>query len=193
MPKPPHPADIADCAKVETVIYFNVHLRTGPTEKVNREAPTLRGAIKIADEIVAGSNKPAMIYAITPERFTVLVPKDMIEAARNESTIESDTARPAAKAQEADPAVPAVPRPKGKRAATVEAAQRGELPAAPDSSAETHKRFRAKLARLVDMAEAGDIAGLKDEPINPVSSSPKAMLRYRELCLGALLAWSPSQ
>ncbi|MCR6673244.1 hypothetical protein [Devosia ginsengisoli] len=76
----------------------------------------------------------------------------------------------------------------GKRAATLEAAQRGELPAAPDFTAETHKRFRPKLAAVVAMAEAGDLAGLKAIEINPISSSPKAIAKYRDLAVIALEA-----
>lgn len=76
----------------------------------------------------------------------------------------------------------------GKRAAALEAAQRGELPAAPDFSAETHKRFRPKLAQVVAMAEAGDLAGLEAFQINPVSSSPKAIAKYRDLAVIALKA-----
>ncbi len=52
----------------------------------------------------------------------------------------------------------------------------------------THARFRAKLAHIVALAEAGDIAGLQAFEINPVSSSPKAMARYRDLCVIAITA-----
>lgn len=79
-------------------------------------------------------------------------------------------------------------RPNGKRAAIEEAARRGELPEPPDFSAETHKRFRNKLASLVDLAKSGDLDGLKAMVINPVSSSPKALARYRDLCVIALEA-----
>ena len=51
-----------------------------------------------------------------------------------------------------------------------------------------HARFRAKLAQIVAFAEAGDIAALKSFDINPVSSSPKAMARYRDLCVIAIAA-----
>jgi hypothetical protein len=37
----------------------------------------------------------------------------------------------------------------------------------------THARFRTKLAQIVALAEAGDIAALQAFEINPVSSSPK--------------------
>jgi hypothetical protein len=85
---------------------------------------------------------------------------------------------------------PKAAKPAGKRAEIIAAAQRGELPAAPDFSAETHKRFRPKLARLVEMAEKGDVEGLKAEAINPVSSSPKAMAKYRDLAVMAIEARS---
>lgn len=76
----------------------------------------------------------------------------------------------------------------GKRKAIIEQAQAGALPAAPDFSKPTHARFRAKLAKLVALAEAGDVEGLKAIDINPVSTSPKAMARYRDLALIAIEA-----
>ena len=79
------------------------------------------------------------------------------------------------------------PRP-GKRKAIIEQAQAGALPAAPDFSKPTHARFRAKLAKLVALAEAGDVEGLKAIEINPVSTSPKAMARYRDLAIIAIEA-----
>jgi len=79
----------------------------------------------------------------------------------------------------------------GKRASKIEAAQRGDLPPAPDFSAETHKRFRAKLAQVVAAAEAGDLAALRAFEINPTSSSPKAIAKYRDLAVIALEARTP--
>ncbi len=76
----------------------------------------------------------------------------------------------------------------GKRQAVVDLAQSGTLPTAPDFSKPTHARFRAKLAQIVAFAEAGDIAALQAFEINPVSSSPKAMARYRDLCVIAITA-----
>lgn len=70
------------------------------------------------------------------------------------------------------------------------AAAEGKLPTPPDFSAETHKRFRPKLAELVALAKAGDVAGLKRYEINPISTSPKAMDRYRNLAVIALEARS---
>ena len=78
--------------------------------------------------------------------------------------------------------------PIGKRQAIRDLAQTGALPSAPDFSKPTHARFRAKLAQIVVLAEAGDIAALQTFEINPVSSSPKAMARYRDLCVIAIAA-----
>ena len=82
------------------------------------------------------------------------------------------------------PITPAI----GKRQAILNQAQTGALPPAPDFSKPTHARFRAKLAQVVALAEAGDIASLQAFEINPVSSSPKAMARYRDLCVMAITA-----
>jgi hypothetical protein len=79
-------------------------------------------------------------------------------------------------------------RPFGKRAAIEVAAREGTLPEPPDFSAETHKRFRNKLASVVELAKAGDLKGLRSFEINPVSSSPKAIKRYRDLCIVAIEA-----
>jgi len=67
-------------------------------------------------------------------------------------------------------------------------ANEGKLPEPPDFSAETHKRFRNKLTSVVELAKAGDLKGLLALEINPVSSSPKAIARYRDLCVIALEA-----
>jgi hypothetical protein len=83
---------------------------------------------------------------------------------------------------------PATAKELGKRAAILAAAQAGALPTPPDFSAATHARFRGKLAELTKLAEAGDIEGLKAYAIKPVSSSPKALDRYRNLCVLALEA-----
>jgi hypothetical protein len=76
----------------------------------------------------------------------------------------------------------------GKRKAIIEQAQSGALPASPDFSKPTHARFRSKLAKLVALAEAGDVEGLKAIEINPVSTSPKTMARYRDLAIIAIKA-----
>lgn len=79
-------------------------------------------------------------------------------------------------------------KPTGKRAEILAAAKAGTIPAAPDFSAETHARFRKKLGEIVALVEAGEIEALKAFPINPISSSPKAMDKYRNLAVIALEA-----
>lgn len=73
-----------------------------------------------------------------------------------------------------------------KRQAAVDAAQRGEMPLPPDFTAATHKSYRSRLAQLIALAAARDVAGLRDFPINPTSTSPKAMNRYRWLAIAAI-------
>lgn len=79
-------------------------------------------------------------------------------------------------------------KPTGKRAEILAAAQAGTIPDAPDFSAETHSRYRKKLGEIVALVEAGNIEALKAFPINPISSSPKAMDKYRNLAVIALEA-----
>lgn len=92
----------------------------------------------------------------------------------------------ARKKEAKQPAGSTATRPMGKRAAIEAAAREGKLPEPPDFSAETHKRFRNKLASVIALAEAGDLKGLRAFEINPISSSPKAIARYRDLCVIAL-------
>ncbi len=85
------------------------------------------------------------------------------------------------KAEKADKAL-------GKRAQIVADAEAGIVPPKPDFSAATHARFRKKLDEVAALVEKGDIKALKAYPINPVSSSPKAMDKYRHLAVIALEA-----
>ena len=93
---------------------------------------------------------------------------------------------------EADPEATAPPSARRRRRdADLDArARQGELPAAPDFSAPTHARFRAKLAALVELAGKADATGysLRAVMINPVSSTPKALARYRDLAVKAIEA-----
>ncbi|WP_439579341.1 hypothetical protein [Elioraea sp.] len=72
--------------------------------------------------------------------------------------------------------------------AAEEAASRGELPPAPDFSAPTHAPYRKKLEKLLALAQAGDAAGLRAVAINPTSTSPKTLIRWRDLALRAIEA-----
>jgi hypothetical protein len=72
--------------------------------------------------------------------------------------------------------------------AAEEAASRGELPPAPDFSAPTHAPYRKKLQRLIELAQAGDAAGLRAVALNPTSTSPKTLIRWRDLAVRAIEA-----
>ena len=79
--------------------------------------------------------------------------------------------------------------PRRRRDADIEAmARQGELPPPPDFSAPTHARFRAKLAALLELAAKADAIGLRAMPINPVSSSPRALDRHRDHAVLAIEA-----
>ncbi|RVQ23040.1 hypothetical protein [Sinorhizobium meliloti] len=85
-------------------------------------------------------------------------------------------------------AAPAAEKVLGKRAQIAADAEAGIIPAKPDFSAPTHARFRKKLDEIAALVEKGDVKALKTYPINPVSSSPKAMDKYRNLAVIALEA-----
>ena len=73
-------------------------------------------------------------------------------------------------------------------AEALEAAERGKMPCPPDFTADTHAPFRKKLQALIDLAKAKDIRGLRAFAINPTSTSPKALIRFRDLAIIALKA-----
>lgn len=175
-----HPADLSDLEKIAEAVGFSIHLRTGPGDKITKRAKTLAAAIKAADKLgKTPSGKMPMIYAITADKQSIHVPAAMIAQARNEgATVPRSGPRNAVSA----------PKAGGRAVSILEAARRGELPAVPDFSAETHKRFRGKLAQLIALVEAGDAAGLQAIEIKPYSSSPKAMARYRDLAVVAIEA-----
>ena len=108
-------------------------------------------------------------------------PKTAAEAprARRAPQARANAERPASKAAKAS----------GKRAALIASAQAGKLPAPPDFAAETHKRFRPKLAEVVALAKGGDAKALAAwEHKGFMGSSMKAVMRYRDLALIALEA-----
>jgi hypothetical protein len=124
--------------------------------------------------------------------FTSILTADTFEQAEARLTLVLDYGNPES-AGEPIPTVDETPKAAaapiiGKRQAILDQAQTGTLPPVPDFSKPTHARFRVKLAQIVALAEAGDIAGLQAVEINPVSSSPKAMARYRDLCVISITA-----
>jgi len=77
----------------------------------------------------------------------------------------------------------------GARAAIIEAAEAGVIPAPPNFEAATHARFRGKLAEVVAMVERSDVEALASyEYRGFLSSSPKAIVRFKDLALTALRA-----
>lgn len=136
-----------------------------------------------AKATVGGAKAPAKIEAVhsgAADHFELnAAGKKAVRAAAKASPKPAK----AAKAPTAAPKAAA-----GKRAETLAAAERGELPAPPDFSAATHARFRGKLAEIVALVEAGDVKALKAFAINPISSSPKALDKFRNLAVTALEA-----
>lgn len=102
---------------------------------------------------------------------------------------EPAAAAPIVEAHETNSELAAAPSARRRRDADIEVkARQGELPPPPDFSAPTHARFRAKLAALVELVGKADATGLRAVSINPVSSSPKALARYRDLAVLAIEA-----
>lgn len=64
----------------------------------------------------------------------------------------------------------------------------GKVPPKLDFSAPTHARFRDALDEVVKAAKAKNAKALAAIQINPISSSPKALDRYRNLCVKAVKA-----
>jgi len=191
MPAKQHPADLADIEKIATATHFTVHLRSGPHDKITKRAKTLAAAIRAADAMgKTASGKRPLIYAVTRDEMTVHVPAAMIAQARQEAATGGRKGKAASEGDKATKRATgaASGRPMGRRAEIAENAAQGILPPPPDFSAETHKRFRGKLAEIVKLVEAGDVAALKAIEIKTYSSSPKAMARYRDLAVQAIEA-----
>jgi hypothetical protein len=141
-----------------------------------------------------------------PKAIKAILTAPGFETAEGRLVAEIDACEPEAPAELASPSVTPEPAvepaavveksaepalapsaPRRRRDADIETkARQGELPPPPDFSAPTHARFRAKLAALVELARKADATGLREMPINPVSSSPKALARYRDLAVLAI-------
>ena len=160
------------------------------------------GEDRAADALIAILAQPdlaaanAMLAAAIAE---VDADQDHAAAEEGDDTSLVFTARPYIAPAEAPAAAAKKPRktaaakePKAAtpgKAATIEAAAKaGILPDAPDFSAPTHKAFLKKHAALVAAAEASDLAALQAFEIKPSSSSPKALIRYRDRAIIALQA-----
>jgi hypothetical protein len=196
----PHPADVANANIVASAVRFDIALFLGVGQYATDTATTLEEARAKADRLVAmhPNGRRPLIYGVTADGRSGLVTtatlsntEDLMKTKAKKKPTAKRATKPAAtkKAPKAAAKQEAVStRPLGKRAAIETAAREGKLPEPPDFSAETHKRFRNKLASVVELAKAGDLKGLRAFEINPVSSSPKAIGRYRDLCVIALEA-----
>jgi hypothetical protein len=194
----PHPADVANANIVAQAVRFDIALFLGVGRYATDAAATLEDALAKADRLVAlhpNSRRP-LIYGVTADGRSGLVTNAMLSSKEDpmKSKTKSTTKRASKPAKAKKTQKPAAKqeavstRPLGKRALIEAAAREGKLPEPPDFSADTHKRFRNKLASVVELAKAGDLKGLRAFEINPVSSSPKAIARYRDLCIVALEA-----
>jgi hypothetical protein len=130
------------------------------------------------DEIEIVKAKDGFTWRVKRQRESAADPRDAKLAADPSREPPTDDAKHSATPK----------RPLGRRATIEAAAREGNLPETPDFSAPTHARFRNKLASVVELAKAGNLKGLQAFQINPVSSSPKAIARYRDLCIVALEA-----
>lgn len=63
----------------------------------------------------------------------------------------------------------------------------------PDVSAATHEQFRTKFDELVALVVERNIGTLKSYKISPISSSPKALNKYRNLAVIALTGSAPAE
>jgi hypothetical protein len=80
------------------------------------------------------------------------------------------------------------PRMNAKAQAAADDAAKGILPEPPDFSKPTHRSYRKKLAALVALRDAGDIAGLEAFEVQPVSTSRTALYRFKQNSITALKA-----
>lgn len=94
-------------------------------------------------------------------------------------------ANPAPAVEPAKPVAATKAKSKAKRGRAPKVGADG-MPVPPDFSAKTHERYRPKLAAVVALVKARDIKGLKAFNINPNSTSPKAIMRYRDAAIAAL-------
>jgi hypothetical protein len=195
----PHPADVANANIVAAAVRFELALFLGVGRYATDTAETIEEALAKTDRLVAThpNGRRPLIYGVTADGRSGLVTNTMLSnkedpmksKAKKSTTKRAGKPATAKKAQKpAAKQEAASTQPLGKRAAIEAAAREGKLPEPPDFSADTHKRFRNKLGSVVELAKAGDLKGLRAFEINPVSSSPKAIARYRDLCVIALEA-----
>lgn len=143
-------------------------------ESLTKKFPSYTVADPVAAD-AAGEWYPALM---APKSLIAAgVPAEVsLVAYINGADLGSDGTKP----EPIEPAAKAVAKPKATRKSD------NATLTPPDFSAKTHTRFRPKLAAVVSMVEARDIDGLRKFHINPSSTSPRAIMRYRDRALVAL-------
>ncbi len=187
--KSKHPADAFNAEILANAVSYNVHLRISPTRKVTEAAATIAEALDIRDKVRAEYSKLAqrrdpMIYAVDAAGRSTLIPKDQLPATGEAADEAFDIEQ--ASAEEPIAEAPASKPKKGKTAPKAPAAAGGDLPAIPDLSAPCHARYLAKMAEVLAMAKAGDIAGLKAFEIKTNFTTGRKIGAYRDAAIAAL-------
>lgn len=203
-------ADAYNADVLASATKFAASLFIGRGKYANAEANTLEEIQTLAEKLKADhptiTSRPIITAFDESGNTAVLGGKAKSKPAKKPAAPKAPKANGKAKAKTvaAKPAKPAAKPAKakgpkaisvakvggslGKRAEVLASAEAGTLPTAPDFSAPTHARFLKKHAELVALVAAGDLKALKAFPINPISSSPKALARYRDLAVTALEA-----
>ncbi|MBB5535050.1 hypothetical protein [Rhizobium giardinii] len=184
-------------AIIENATRFTASLFLGTGEYANAEAATRPEIEAAAEKLVAehpeAKAKPILKAFDADGNQAVISGAGFNAKAKAKAKAKVEKAAKAPKVPAPKPAKPAKAekapaQPSGKRAEILHSAEAGVLPAKPDFSAPTHARFRKRLDEIAALVEKGDIKALKAFPINPISSSPKAMDKYRNLAVIALEA-----
>jgi hypothetical protein len=85
MPRKPHPSEAADARQIGRAVSFTAHARNSPADKITVACETLaqarNEAIRLCREYCRGGRRAA-VYAVTPEKWTILVP-DSYQAANS--------------------------------------------------------------------------------------------------------------
>lgn len=116
------------------------------------------------------------------------------EAETTEDTMTTKTTSKSKKASKAKARTPVKAKTKAASGARArydwktaeEKAAAGTLATPPDFSAPTHKPYASKIEEVLKAARAGDKEALAKIKIKPVSSTPKALDRYRKLAITAI-------
>ncbi|MCA3467722.1 MAG: hypothetical protein IOD03_09125 [Methylocystis sp.] len=161
-----------------------------PRGRLATTAKTVERLRKTLAEVIGDAAATVIDRAMVCETFggAEAILKAALKGKTADDPVPVETARMGAPDTAAPAQTSDAQRRRTKATAAMDAAKTGTLPVPPDFSAPTHARFRGKLEGLIALAERGDIEGLRDVTINPVSSSPKALARYRDLCVTALQA-----